>query len=199
MKLIAAILGGLGLALACTPALAQTSQSAGSAPSNFQQGVAAEKAGNYTLARQKFDLACNVDRSGAACLNLAILQSTPKYGAVNEALARKALKSGCELANPSSCYELGRYLKFGKGGPRDLKGAHDTLIDSCYLLKTAKGCHMLGDLRRFDLKEPVLAREAYRDGCDAGLTEACLSYGAVLMSGVGGPPDYPKAIQIFEG
>jgi TPR repeat protein len=58
---------------------------------------------------------------------------------------------------------------------------------------------MLGDLRRFDIKEPALAREAYRYGCDAGLTEACLSYGAVLMSGVGGPPDYPKAIRIFEG
>lgn len=198
MKLIAAILGGLGLVLACTPALAQTEQRTGSAPSNFRQGIDAEKAGNYALARQKFDLACNIDRSGAGCLNLAILQSHPDYGAVNEVLARKAFKSGCELESAESCLELGRYQKAGRGGPKDLKGAQVTLTESCYLFKTASGCQMLGDLRRFDLKDPALARDAYRDGCDAGLTGSCLSYAALLSSTVGGPADYPKAIAIFE-
>jgi TPR repeat protein/serine/threonine protein kinase len=150
-------------------------------------------AGDVDGARAPLDLRC-ANRHGSACRALGdtFLPDDPEA-------ARAQYRRGCEGSEFVACAALGRLLRDGEGGPRNLEEATVAFSRGCEGGE-AEACFRLGVSQmegRGAPRDDAGARRSFAFACDASIGAACTLLARLLRDGRGGDGSQTRARELF--
>ena len=135
---------------------------------DLESGVEAYKSQNFSLAKSKFELACQSGEK-MGCENLAVMYVLGKGMSKDSASAIKFYEKGCELGSGGSCGAAGGMYKVGDGAQRDDAKALALLLRGCDL-GNSNACSEAGGmyLEKQNRNDQKIALELFKKACRGG-------------------------------
>jgi len=141
--------------------------------------------------------------SGYACSILAKLHETGikvkkdvKKASQLYQKARIIYEKECSLNNSISCYHLGDFYNFGKGGNLNIKKSYGYYKKSCDL-NNGNACNIIGIIYS-EKKDYINAFNSYKKSCKLGFINGCDSLATLYMNGLGVKKDYSKVFELVK-
>ena len=159
-----------------------------------QQGVDAYQKEQFSVAREKFRLACNAD-TYLSCSHYADMLYRGLGGEKNLAKARETSKQACDANMHYGCALLAHMTRYGQGGSQDQTASFNLYVKSCHI-GNASACQRAAYMAHVGEGKSVDKSHAlnlYRFACLGGNANGCESLAQYFISGDGVKKNEEKA------
>jgi TPR repeat protein len=165
----------------------------------FEQGLAAYKSGNFSLAAELYLRACDRGHH-QSCTDLGLMYYNGQGVTKDLNRAADLYKRACDAGGAPACTNLGWMYARGEGVPKDTSRAADLFKRACDA-GGGLGCTHLGTMYakgENGTRDENRAADLYKRACEEGSALGCNFLGLRYERGQGVVKDFSRAADLFK-
>lgn len=153
----------------------------------------------HEKALESYIKACDLNETNA-CVLAGWAYAEGRGTAIDNDIAYKTFKKGCDEGSERACGAMGSRMVLGLGVEKNVERGAEMMRVACDTGVAGETCTNLGAMildGKMGKPDPIAAHAAFEKGCAARDSMSCKGAGNDLKTGNGTPIDLPKALERY--